>query len=1583
MPKLIYNVNGASEVHTPPTILYNIGDIIVLSTNIIPRTYYLHKEWNTTSDGTGVSFILGGTLTIGSTDITLYAIWETTDIVVTFNGNGSLEPDIILTTHSPANLKVNFVFNRPNCNHSDWIDSNGTHFTIPYSGSRLDRTYYPWYYATKTETIYAGWTRHACTITYVTNNLSDVRSNDIITYTGVDTKVHIKDNSLIKVGYTFIHWNTKHDDTGIIYKANSYTYLDDDLILYAIYSSSNILLIYNGNGNTGGSTPLVTSIDSAKEILVSTNTFIKENCIFETWNTLPDGRGTSYNINSYIYLNIELTLYAIWKVVTPTLSFNGNGYETGVLPVNIASSATIQIPGNILARSNSIFLGWNTKPNGSGTSYNIYYMGSVWHFSPSELIITEDTILYAIWEDIIVTVTFDGNGATSGLPPSSIVYANTDRSSIGININSFSHTLVKDDYFLYGWDTNPNNDNNIIDYISIGVVGGYNPIAPEYINNNTYIFYYPNVSTTFYAIWRKKAIINLHSNSVGAVIPVIINSIISAVHPYNYSSTYYTPVYTTPSPEGIVISLKTIMGLSIALTNFYEEYYNTVKDGYYITHFNTCPDGSGISYYFNKTNKLVLSIYTSTENINLYAQYTPIVLCTYHYNYVGCNSDRVVEFLRFKLNLRKTGSQDKIFVGMFGDSYLIAKREGYKFSHWNSNPNGTGTSYFDKTSIDSNIDIHLYAQWVITYNLYFSANTSLGYAYIDSEEIYHIYDKDIIFNKVLLSANDIFRVEATFNYWSTTPNDSGLKYYKDELLTITNQNLTLYAIWTNTYTLNYVISTIIPSTLIDAPNITFKEDVITPITLPIYELPLLENGTYDSSSIEEKRYTNNIETSVKIKLLSFNSSIDGSGISYSIGLESNTILPLVNTTDIVPRTEDNSKNIVTRTTTIESNTVRTTNSYIITTITTLVSIMPITSDYQTTVTIHKNRSTNICTIFSKPSTFSLLNTNMTLYAQYDIDHVVYLQYNLGNYEASGELLGVIGSTHILPTTKTNNVLYYPAIFLNWNTKADGSGTTYLEGSQYTITSGSSPFLYAQWDTNCYSVTYYINTDLTSSDTLGNPSVTEYGLCYRGGDLVTIIQGFNSTSNESYSFYGWSTSLTDNTVVYNIGDTFVMPSENINLYQKWKYKPTFFYEFDLSRDSNQYIDLNVGSIKITLPTPIITNYGDTIILTGLHNIDPVFYKVCRVSKWNSTAYRNGSNYIVGEGYQVPNTPLITHSTLLESTLRFTKDIVVDGNPYTIETPLVLSPYDYAVYTNFESNFLINYLRSLSSTTPSIPEASSINKLYFIGDVVIIPPCPTVLIKENYVFIGWSDVIDSSDTIARVRRTLIVDKGSIAKFNVGDTIIMPDYDYIKSCQWGGLDNVDRTNYVMYPVYYYSRPEVRYLLALMYNPFLGVTNLISTTHLEIGATATVSLKGNIFKTGHYFAGWYTNLYPPENGNRYFIIDEGVEYVVPSYDVFFATYWLEYSKLFLEYNLPNIEPEIIYFKPNDIVRIPFPSHTYPNKKFKYWGYRSLQATEDQICYPEDLFNTTLCDTLYAYWDDIDVISDTGIYDIYTVKTT
>ena len=216
-------------------------------------------------------------------------------------------------------------------------------------------------------------------------------------------------------------------------------------------------VFYNGNGNTGGSVPVDTNgykIGTLAEPMNNTGNLTRRGYTFSGWNMKADGSGVSPDSGLKFEIGSDnVTLYAKWEENQSFLfSYDGNGAAKGNTPDTARMYRTgemVAILGNSggLEMSGYTFIGWNTKPDGSGIGYgedDSLEMGD------------GNVILYAQWSDNpTFTVTYDENGADSGKAP---VDAKKYEENDTVTVSGNSGCLWKEGNTFTGWNTEAQGD---------------------------------------------------------------------------------------------------------------------------------------------------------------------------------------------------------------------------------------------------------------------------------------------------------------------------------------------------------------------------------------------------------------------------------------------------------------------------------------------------------------------------------------------------------------------------------------------------------------------------------------------------------------------------------------------------------------------------------------------------------------------------------------------------------------------------------------------------------------------------------------------------------------------------------------------------------------------------------------------------------------------------------------------------------------------------------------------------------------------------------------------------------------------
>jgi uncharacterized repeat protein (TIGR02543 family) len=644
---------------------------------------------------------------------------------VIYDGNGFDGGSVPIDDSSPYinNTSVTLLGNTGSLTRSGYTFTN---WNTKEDGSGTSISSFP---ILNNTILYAQWTQ-TYTLTYDDNgSVGGAVPTDNTLYPA-NTSVTVLDNTgaLTKPEYTFTNWNTQADSKGTSYSTSSSFTILNNTILYAQWTQITYSVTYDGNGFDGGliptdnSSPYNTGISVT--VLGNTGALTRSGYIFTNWNIQTDGKGTSYSTSSSFTILNNTILYAQWTPITYSVTYDGNGFDGGLTPVDILSpyinNTSVTVLGNTgsLTKSGYTFTNWNTQAAGKGTSY----------FTSSSFTILNNTILYAQWTQITYSVTYNGNGFDGGTVP-------TDNSSPYINNTSVTvlgntGLLTKTGYKFTNWNIQTDGKGTI-----------YNPNSKITITDNTIL----------YAQWTLTYNLTYDGNGFdGGLIPVDILS------PYN---------------TGISVTV-----LAGSLT----------KTGYTFTNWNTQLNGLGTSFQLSST-------FTILNNTILYAQWTLIPQITYNVKYYSIG-DTGGSVPSDKLSPYNSGTS-VIVLGNTGSLIKI----GYIFYNWNTQADGLGTSYSTSYSFTILNNTNLYAQWSQTYNLTYDGNGfEGGLIPIDNSSPY-ISGTSVT---VLDNTGSLTKTGYAFTSWNIQADGSGTSYNPNSKIKITD-NTFLYAQWTQTYNLTY------------------------------------------------------------------------------------------------------------------------------------------------------------------------------------------------------------------------------------------------------------------------------------------------------------------------------------------------------------------------------------------------------------------------------------------------------------------------------------------------------------------------------------------------------------------------------------------------------------------------------------------------------------------------------------------------------------------------------------------------------------------------------------------------------------
>ena len=417
---------------------YGIGHMCCIAS---PKTKegYIFKNWNTKPDGTGKTYFEGEhtpSLTmVPDSVVNLYAQWDYVKYKITYNLNGG-------TNNS----------------------KNPTYYTVETptfklaAPSRAGYTFGGWYsdkdfktkvteirqYSKGKITLYAKWTLSKYKIQFVGNGAT---SGSTASMTGCkgNTTYNLTANGFKRTGYKFKGWNTKADGSGKSYanKAavkNLTSKNGATVKLYAQWSIVKYTITYNLNkGTNNASNPAQYTIAS------ETITFKKptrKGYTFKGWYTDSEFKTKITEIPAKSTGNV--TVYAKWAVNKYSITFNGNGATSGSVASqkSLKYSTSYTLNANAFKKKGYKFIEWNTKADGSGTSFAD--KATVKALSSKN---GATVTLYAIWHVNKYNIAFNGNGATSGSMSklSGVKYG----SSVSLKANAFT----RKGYVFAGWNT--------------------------------------------------------------------------------------------------------------------------------------------------------------------------------------------------------------------------------------------------------------------------------------------------------------------------------------------------------------------------------------------------------------------------------------------------------------------------------------------------------------------------------------------------------------------------------------------------------------------------------------------------------------------------------------------------------------------------------------------------------------------------------------------------------------------------------------------------------------------------------------------------------------------------------------------------------------------------------------------------------------------------------------------------------------------------------------------------------------------------------------------------------------------------
>lgn len=377
-----------------------------------------------------------------------------TKYTVTFDANGGTNvpspqtkwhnETLILSSQKPTRTDYVFV---------GWSktkkEPSGGDYTIDYAAGAS-------FTENDNTTLYAVWKPRPFVIKYDANGGTGAPSDQTKEH-GQSVKLHT--TTPTRQGYTFQGWATSKESNTVAYQAGATYTADADVTLYAVWKIITYTITYNANGGAGA--PDTQTKEYGKTISISSTRPTKDGHVFQGWSTANDAT-VEYRAGDNYTANANLTLYAVWKIITYTISYDANGgsgapkdqTKTWNVPINLSATKP--------TRQGYTFQGWATSSSGSV------------QYQPNQSYTANANVtLFAIWKIITYTVTYDANGGYDAPANQTKEYGKS------VNITDAKPKKINSEFL--GWSTSKTGN-------------------VEYTGGS---IYNANANLSLFAIWRK------------------------------------------------------------------------------------------------------------------------------------------------------------------------------------------------------------------------------------------------------------------------------------------------------------------------------------------------------------------------------------------------------------------------------------------------------------------------------------------------------------------------------------------------------------------------------------------------------------------------------------------------------------------------------------------------------------------------------------------------------------------------------------------------------------------------------------------------------------------------------------------------------------------------------------------------------------------------------------------------------------------------------------------------------------------------------------------------------------------------
>lgn len=837
--QVIYNVSVPSDVnYTKPsdsTKKFGANVAVELVPSGFNTKKYTFVGWSTEDVE-----ITEGKFTMPDKDVVFTGVFTVNgQITLNYNANGgegdvpdsvSDYTEVFETMKDKGNLtKVGHRFDNWNEN----VDGTGKVYNVGTEYTFRQNT-----------TVYAKWIPNNYDVKYY-----DIKGNEIVSYGksplyGSDVTIRGKSEIPAVVGKSPTGWvlmndSIKNDANGnpIVPAEGTFQMPAGTVKLQAVYTDIEYRVEYVINGTI----PENCTVPSDENTyLLNDEVNVKENPTgynakrysFGGWTTIEasvsDGKFKMPDVADRI---VTFTgVFTENDKVTLTYAPNGGTPMDAVPPQESdypEFTASVKAPANNFAKTGYIFVGWNTKADGSGTKYE----------AGSSIKVSENTVLYAQWAKASFNVEYydiDGFSINGKSPIVVQSYEYEENVQVGRNVSAPSI----DGKEFVGWtliDSAQKDSNGA----EIGVRSAF-PMPAETVRfkavykSLTYRVTYrfinsgpdgitPPVDNNEYS-WNSEVIVALPTEAPDGYTfkGWMLNGKITDKFNITEDSEL-TGEWTKidiPIPEVTVTYISGVNGAAATDPSLGKvKLEKTASDSNYTVHSNqgwtdyirpgyrfvnwkvVAPKVTGLSFVDN-----IFARFTSADdilgryfdegdtiedlsgNITLEAQWEELTYRVYYDGNGATGGEAPIDETAYRLN-DKAVLKENTFI-----------KDNFTFSHWNTEPDDSGTSYVAGGEVTVLRDTTLYAVWTThpnpdpdpvpkAYIVHYDGNgADKGTPPTDRE-----YNSGV--TVTVDDRNNLEKTGFTFKEWNTRPDGKGTSYRLNDTFVMPENNVNLYAVW--------------------------------------------------------------------------------------------------------------------------------------------------------------------------------------------------------------------------------------------------------------------------------------------------------------------------------------------------------------------------------------------------------------------------------------------------------------------------------------------------------------------------------------------------------------------------------------------------------------------------------------------------------------------------------------------------------------------------------------------------------------------------------------------------------------------